>query len=101
MQLVRCSARSNTGRIVFRGSYPIPAFPAPHPGESLPPNEDPTPEQILDPPLCSYVLSEEQYSDPQPDGRPVGERLGAHGLTVPRIGRHDYWVVPMDQPHCG
>jgi hypothetical protein len=95
------SARSNTGRIVFRGSYPIPAFPAPHPGESLPPDEDPTPEQILDPPLCSYVLSEEQYSDPQPDGRPVGERLGAHGLTVPRIGRHDYWVVPMDPPHCG
>ena len=52
--------RSNTGRIVFRGSYPIPAFPAPHPGESPPPEENPTPEQILDPPPCGYVLSEEQ-----------------------------------------
>ena len=92
---------SNTGRIVFRGSYPIPAFPAPHPGESPPPNEDPTPEQILDPPPCGYVLSEEQYSGPQPDGRPVGERLVAHGLTVAhRIGRDDYWV-PMDQPQRG
>ena len=73
---------SNTGRIVFRGSYPIPAFPAPHPGESPPPDEDPTPEQILDPPPCGYVLSEQQYSGPQPDGRPVGERLAAHGLKV-------------------
>ena len=73
---------SNTGRIVFRGSYPIPAFAAPHPGESPPPNEEPTPEQILDPPPCGYVLSEEQWSGPQPDGRPVGERLDAHGLTV-------------------
>jgi hypothetical protein len=47
------------------------------------------------------VLSEEQYSGPQPDGRPVGERLVAHGLTVAhRKGRNDYWV-PMDQPQRG
>jgi Zinc carboxypeptidase len=90
---------SNTGRIVFRGSYDIPAFPAPHPGESPPPDEDPT--GILDPPPCGYVLSEQQYEGPQPDGRPVGERLVAHGLTVAhRIGRNDYWV-PMDQPQRG
>jgi hypothetical protein len=92
---------SNTGRIVFRGSYDIPAFPAPHPGESPPPNEHPTPDQILDPPPCGYVLSEEQYSGPQPDGRPVGERLAAHGLKVAhRRGLRDYWV-PMDQPQRG
>jgi hypothetical protein len=90
---------SNTGRIVFRGSYPIPAFPAPHPGESPPPDEPP--DGILDPPPCGYVLSEEQYSGPQPEGRPVGERLAAHGLKVAhRIGRRDYWV-PMDQPQRG
>jgi Zinc carboxypeptidase len=92
---------SNTGRIVFRGSYPIPAFPAPHPGEAPPPDENPTPEQILDPPPCGYVLSEQQWSEPQPDGRPVGDRLTAHGLRVAhRIGRQDYWV-PMDQPQRG
>ena len=92
---------SNTGRIVFRGSYPIPAFPAPHPGESPPPEENPTPEQILDPPPCGYVLDEQQYTGPRPDGRPVGERLEAHGLKVAhRIGRNDYWV-PMDQPQRG
>jgi hypothetical protein len=92
---------SNTGRIVFRGSYPIPAFPAPHPGESPPPDEEPTPEQILDPPPCGYVLSEEQFSGPQLDGRPVGERLVAHGLKFAhRKGRKDYWV-PMDQPQRG
>ncbi len=92
---------SNTGRIVFRGSYPIPAFPAPHPGESPPPDENPTPEQILDPPPCGYVLSEEQWSGPQPDGRPVGDRLVAHGIKVAhRIGRNDHWV-PMDQPQRG
>ena len=38
--------KSNTGRIVFRGSYDIPAFPAPHPGEAPPPDEPP--EGILD-----------------------------------------------------
>ena len=90
---------SNTGRIVFRGSYPIPAFSAPHPGESPPPEEPP--DGILDPPPCGYVLSEQQYSGPQPEGRPVGERLAAHGLKVAhRKGRRDYWV-PMDQPQRG
>ena len=31
--------KSNTGRVVFRGSYDVPAFPAPHPGEAPPPDE--------------------------------------------------------------
>ena len=52
--------KSNTGRIVFRGSYDVPAFPAPHPGEAPPPDEPP--EGVLDPPPCGYVLTDEQYT---------------------------------------
>jgi hypothetical protein len=92
--------RKNRGRIVFRGSYDIPAYPAPHPGESPPPPEVPTPEQILDPPPCGYLLDEEQYSGPLPDGPPAGERLAAHGIRVERRGRRRYFV-PMHQPQRG
>jgi Zinc carboxypeptidase len=91
--------RRNRGRIVFRGSYDIPAFPAPHPGESPPPDEEPTAAQILDPPPCEYVLDELQYSGPQPDGRPVGERLDAHGIEVRR--RRGEYHVTMRQPQRG
>ncbi|HEY3483853.1 MAG TPA: M14 family zinc carboxypeptidase, partial [Ilumatobacteraceae bacterium] len=73
--------RSNTGRIVFRGSRPIPAFPAPHPGESPPPVDAPTPARILDPPPCGYFLTEDQYSGENPDGT-VAERLAIHGIEV-------------------
>ncbi len=92
--------RSNRGRIVFRGAYPIPAYPAPHPGESPPPEENPTPEQILDPPPCGYLLSEDQYWGPQEDGRPAGERLAAHGIKVQRRGRRNHFV-PMKQAQRG
>jgi Zinc carboxypeptidase len=90
---------SNTGPIVFRGSRPIAAHPAPHPGEAPPPEE---PRQgVLDPPPCGYVLSEEQFSAPRPEGRPVGDRLTAHGISFAhRRGRRDYWV-PMDQAQRG
>jgi hypothetical protein len=91
--------RRNQGRIVFRGSYDIPAFPAPHPGESPPPDEEPTPAQILDPPPCEYVLDELQYSGPRPDGRPIGERLAAHGIEVRR--RSGEYHVTMRQPQRG
>jgi hypothetical protein len=86
--------RSNTGRIVFRGSYDVPAFPAPHPGEAPPPDEPA--DGVLDPPPCGYQLSDAQYSGPQADGRPVADRLAAHGITVQRRapGR---WFVPMQQ----
>ena len=77
---------------------PIPAYPAPHPGESPPPDEPP--EGILDPPPCGYLLDEAQYSGPQPDGRPVGERLAAHGISVLRVGR-DRYFVPMRQDQRG
>jgi hypothetical protein len=90
---------SNTGRIVFRGSRPIPAHPAPHPGEAPPPEEPPA--GVLDPPPCGYVLTEQQFSGPQEDGRPVGDRLIAHGIKFARrVGRNDYFV-PMDQPQRG
>src|ERR687895_14132 len=52
--------KSNTGRIVFRGSYDVPAFPAPHPGEAPPPSEPPV--GILDPPPCGYLLTDAQLA---------------------------------------
>jgi hypothetical protein len=90
--------RSNTGRIVFRGSYDVPAFPAPHPGEAPPPDEPP--DGILDPPPCGYQLTDAQYTGPQPDGRPVADRLAAHGIKVQRHGP-GRWFVPMKQPLRG
>jgi hypothetical protein len=90
--------RSNTGRIVFRGSYDVPAFPAPHPGEAPPPDEPP--DGILDPPPCGYQLTDAQYTGPQPDGRPVADRLAAHGIKVQGQG-HGRWFVPMKQPLRG
>jgi hypothetical protein len=90
---------SDTGPIVFRGSRPIPPHPAPHPGEAPPPEEPP--DGVLDPPPCGYALTEQQWSGPQPDGRPVGDRLIAHGITFAhRTGRDDYFV-PMDQAQRG
>jgi hypothetical protein len=90
---------SNTGPIVFRGSRPIPAHPAPHPGEAPPPEEPP--EGVLDPPPCGYRLTEQQFAAAQPEGRPAGDRLIAHGIKFAhRTGRRDYWV-PMDQAQRG
>ena len=90
--------RSNRGRIVFRGSWPIPAYPSPHPGESPPPDEPPV--GVLEEPPCGYLLDEAQYSGPQPDGRPVGERLAAHGIRVWRV-RRDRYFVRMRQDQRG
>ena len=85
---------------MFRGSYPIPAYPAPHPGEAPPPDEEPTPEQILDPPPCGYMLDEAQYHGPGIDGELVAPRLEAHGITVLRAKRRRYYV-PMHQAQRG
>ena len=90
--------RSNRGRIVFRGSHDIPAFPAPHPGEAPPPAEPP--EGVLETPPCGYLLTEAQYSGPQPDGPPAGERLDAHGIRVSNW-REDTYFVSMRQPQRG
>jgi Zinc carboxypeptidase len=90
---------SNTGPIVFRGLRPIPAHPAPHPGEAPPPEEPP--DGVLDPPPCGYALTEQQFSAPQPDGPTAGDRLIAHGIKFAhRRGRGDY-RVPMDQAQRG
>jgi hypothetical protein len=95
---------SNTGPIVFRGSRPIPAFPPPHPGESPPPEENPSSDQILEDPPCGYLLSEEQYKGPRTDG-PVGmrttvaQRIEAHGWRVQR--RNNGYLVPLAQPERG
>ena len=86
--------KSNTGRIVFRGSYDVPAFPAPHPGEAPPPPEPP--DGVLDPPPCGYLLTEEQLRSQQDGSRPAADRLAAHGIKVQRRGPRG-WFVPMKQ----
>jgi hypothetical protein len=91
---------SNQGRIVFRGSRVIDPFPMPHPGESPPPREEPDADQILDPPPCGYILNLVQYTFPREDGRPVRDRLAAHGIRVHARGRGRYFV-PMAQPQRG
>jgi hypothetical protein len=94
----------NMGRIVFRGSYDVPAFPPPHPGESPPPPEVPTPDQILVDPPCGYLLTEGQYNGPRTDG-PAGlittlaERIEAHGWRVQT--RPGGYMVPLTQPERG
>jgi Zinc carboxypeptidase len=86
--------KSNTGRIVFRGSYDVPAFPAPHPGEAPPPDEPP--DGVLDPPPCGYLLTDAQLASQQDGSRSAADRLAAHGIRVQRRsgGR---WFVPMRQ----
>src|SRR5215218_3053220 len=86
--------KSNTGRIVFRGSYDVPAYPAPHPGEAPPPDEPA--EGVLDPPPCGYLLTDEQLRSQQDGSRSAGDRLNAHGIKIQRRGR-DHWYVPMKQ----
>src|SRR5918994_2162571 len=86
--------KRNTGRIVFRGSYDVPAFPAPHPGEAPPPDEPP--EGILDPPPCGYLITDEQLQSQQDGSRSAADRLDAHGIKIQRRGR-DHWFVPMKQ----
>ena len=95
---------SNMGPIVFRGSRPIEAFPPPHPGESPPPEENPSPAQILEDPPCGYLLTEEQYQGPRDDGpegmvTTLAERIDAHGWRV--RARENGYLVPLSQPHRG
>jgi hypothetical protein len=96
--------KSNTGRIVFRGSRTIPDFPEPHPGQDPPPEEVPTPELILENPPCGYLVSDEQYNAPRADGSTtVAERISAHGWSVrpERGGKREGHLVPMAQPERG
>src|SRR5690606_40520744 len=61
----RRAQTANTGPIVFRGSYPVPAFPAPHPAQAPPPAEAPGPDQVryADRPSAS-LLTHGQYLGP-------------------------------------
>jgi hypothetical protein len=88
---------SNTGRIVFRGSRDV--EPTPGPGENPPPVNTPGPEQILETPPCGYRLTEQQYTETRTDGRPVQDRLAAHGIVV-KPKPNGFWV-PMNQPLRG
>jgi hypothetical protein len=89
--------RSNSGRVVLRGSYPWgldPRFPE-HP---LPNEDAPTAERILDPAPCGYFLNEEQFSGDMPGGS-VGLRLGLHGIAQQtRPAGH---IVRLIQPQRG
>ncbi|MFJ8578189.1 M14 family zinc carboxypeptidase [Micromonospora sp. NPDC093277] len=95
---------SNTGRIVFRGSRPIEAYPAPHPGDAPPPVDAPQSNLILDNAPCAYKLTEEQYNGARTDGpaglrTTVAERIAAHGWQVVKTA--DGYVVPLNQPERG
>ncbi|WP_223256669.1 M14 family zinc carboxypeptidase [Micromonospora endophytica] len=95
---------ANTGRIVFRGSRPIEAYPAPHPGDTPPPLDAPREDQILDQPPCAYKLTEEQYHGARTDGpsgrqTTVAQRLAAHGWKVIKVA--DGYLVPLSQPERG
>ncbi len=95
---------ANTGRIVFRGSRPIPAHPAPHPGDTPPPLDAPGENQILNQPPCAYKLTEEQYHGARTDGpsgrqTTVAQRLAAHGWKVVKVS--DGYLVPLSQPERG
>ena len=94
----------NRGPIVFRGSYTVDAFPAPHPGESPPNPEIPGPDQILDERVCGYLLTEEQYHgerEDSPDGfqTTVADRIEAHGWRVQERARG--YLVPLTQAERG
>lgn len=95
---------SNSSRIVFRGSHPIPAHPAPHPGDTPPPVDAPLPSRILNEVPCAYKLTEEQYHGARTDGpeglrTTVAQRLAAHGWKVTKVS--DGYIVPLTQPERG
>jgi zinc carboxypeptidase len=93
--------RANTGRIVFRGSYPWPPFP---PLLSAPDVDAPSPDMILEDPPCGYFLSRQQYAGERPEGT-VALRLRLHGIAVRRapgyIRRGRGYLVRMTQPLRG
>jgi hypothetical protein len=99
--------RSNTGRIVFHGDWELPAFPAPHPGDSPPPGGAPGPNNILDPPPCAYWVTNEQFDAKLNDSgnladslkTSLGQRLSAHGIAVEK--RDGGYLVRLAQPLRG
>ncbi len=88
--------RSNRGRIVFRGSYPIPAQPGP--GESPPPDEPA--EGVLEEPPCGYLLDELQIKGAAA-GRAAGRRAPGRARHSRAAGKRDRYFVPMRQAQRG
>jgi hypothetical protein len=93
--------KANSGRIVFRGSYPWPVFP---PLPSAPDVDAPEQNAILEDPPCGYFLTEEQFSGLRAEGT-VEYRLRLHGIGVERapgyIAGGPGYLVRMPQPQRG
>lgn len=94
----------NRGPIVFRGSYTVEPYPAPHPGQAPPPEEIPGPEQVLEERVCGYLLTEEQYHgerEDSPEGfeTTLADRIEAHGWRVHERARG--YMVPLTQEQRG
>jgi hypothetical protein len=98
---------SDVSPIALDGDWPLAPFPAPHPGDSPPDTRPPGPGQLLDPPPCGYLVTEQQYTTPLDDGGLPGNlrtslqhRLDAHGMQVVPRGP-DTHFVPLAQPLRG
>ncbi len=84
------SSRPTSARSRWTATGFLATFPAPHPGDSPPATRPPGAGQLLDPPPCGYLVTEEQYTTPLDDGGslPVDlrtslqQRLDAHGIRV-------------------
>jgi hypothetical protein len=95
---------SDVGPVVLDGDWPLPAFPAPHPGDSPPATRPPGPGQLLDPAPCGYLVTAEQYTTPLDDSgtlpvelrTSLQQRLDAHGMRVVPRGP-DTFYVPLAQ----
>jgi hypothetical protein len=87
-------SNSSAIAIVFRGSYDVPAFPAPHPGESPPPDE---PAEGSPRPATLRIRPDRRAVRRTASGRPLGGRppRRPRHQGAPR-GRRSYFV-PMTQ----
>ena len=96
---------SNTGPVVFRGSWPWPPL---APNALDPPNpEPPDDDEILQTPPCGYLMTPAQYETVLNDDPDVPvelrtspqQRLEAHGIEVEH--RTEGVLVRMTQPQRG
>lgn len=83
------AAVANTGPVYLDGMRDVPVTP--------PGNQRPT--RILNPAPCGYLLTLEQYNQPQGAVRSVKDRLEAHGIAVELI--EEGVLVRLAQPYRG
>ena len=90
--------KKNRGPLYLAGTYDIPAYPSPHPGEAPPP--DSAPVEIEAP--CGYTIAAGDFTAPGPIDEETGrqvrsarDRFEAHGIEVQR--RAGNYFVPMKQ----